>query len=264
MNDASAKPKQGPAQRLMKAMGWTKPAPAEVPANTRVYAVGDIHGCSALLDLLHEAIVRDAGSWLGEKQIVYLGDFVDRGPDSKGVIERLMHGVPEGFRAHHVKGNHDQAALDFLEDPETYRVWRSFGGADTLLSYGVRPPLFESVEQMVEARDAFETRLPKEHLAFLRELPLMVTIGDYLFVHAGVRPGVPLDKQVEEDLLWIREEFLFSSVTHGKVVVHGHTPLPAPVRASNRISVDTGAYATGILTAAVLEGSTCRFLQAKT
>lgn len=248
----------------MQAMGWTKPPAPKVPPNMRVYAVGDIHGCAGLLDILHDGIARDAVEFAGEKRIVYLGDFIDRGPDSKGVIERLMHRVPNGFRAHYVKGNHDVAALDFLDDPETYRLWRSFGAGDTLLSYGIRPPLYEAVEQMTVARDAFRRALPAEHLAFLKGLELKVTIGDYVFVHAGVRPGVPLEKQSEEDLLWIREEFLYSSAPQEKTVVHGHTPLPAPVRTQNRVSVDTGAYATGVLTAAVLEGESCRFLQART
>lgn len=247
----------------MKAMGWSRAAAPSMPAGLRVYAIGDIHGCAALLDLLHRSIEADATGYPGQKHVVYLGDFMDRGPDSKGVLDRLMHRVPRGFRAHYIKGNHDQAALDFLDHPETYRVWRSFGAGDTLLSYGVRPPLYESEDQMIAARDAFRHALPPEHLAFLQRLQLMVTIGDYAFVHAGVRPGVPLERQTEQDLLWIRDEFLFSSASHEKTVVHGHTPLPSPVRTVNRISVDTGAYATGVLTAAVLEGKGCRFLQAR-
>jgi len=216
-----------------------------------------------LLDLLHEQIERDAQGSGSEKHVVYLGDYIDRGPDSKGVIDRVMNRVPQGFRAHYIKGNHDAALLDFLEDPESYRGWRSFGAGDTLISYGVRPPLFDAVEQMVAARDLLKKALPPEHLAFFHELELKVTLGDYLFVHAGVRPGVSLDGQIEEDLLWIREDFLSSTLSHGKVVVHGHTPLSSPARTHNRISVDTGAYATGILSCAVLEGETCRFLQAR-
>jgi serine/threonine protein phosphatase 1 len=264
MKADSAEQKSSAGARLMKAMGLVKRAPARLPANMRVYAVGDIHGCAALLDILHDGIAEDAKQTRGDRRIVYLGDYVDRGNDSKGVIDRVRTKVPAGFTAHYVKGNHDAALLDFLEDPETYRVWRSFGAADTLLSYGVRPPLFDSLEHMAAARDALRAALPKEHLAFFRALELKVTLGDYVFVHAGIRPGISIESQTEEDLLWIRDEFLASTLVHDKVVVHGHTPLSAPVRTANRISVDTGAYATGILTCAVLEGTACRFLQART
>ena len=247
----------------MKAMGLTKPVPARLPPKTRVYAIGDIHGCARLLDLMFEHIAEDAKDAPHDRHVVYLGDYIDRGNDSKGVIERVMKGGPRGFTAHYIKGNHDAALLDFLEDPESYRAWRSFGAADTLLSYNVHPPLYDSKEQRIAARDALLAAIPADHLAFFRALELKVTIGDYAFVHAGVRPGVSLERQSEEDLLWIRDEFLSSTLPHGKVVVHGHTPLRAPVRTSNRISVDTGAYATGVLTCAVLEGTTCRFLQAR-
>ena len=247
----------------MKAIGLAKRAPARVPADMRVYAVGDIHGCAALLDLMHARIAEDAKDVHADRRVVYLGDYIDRGNDSKGVIDRVRSKVPAGFTAHYVKGNHDAALLDFLEDPETYRAWRSFGAADTLISYGVRPPLYDSEEQRIAARDALKRALPPEHLAFFRALELKVTLGDYVFVHAGIRPGISMESQSEEDLLWIRDEFLASTLVHEKVVVHGHTPLSGPVRTANRISIDTGAYATGILTCAVLEGTTCRFLQAR-
>lgn len=247
--------------RLLKVFGL-KPR-ARVPEGMRVYAIGDIHGCSHLLDLLHEKIARDAKKFRGEKIVVYLGDFIDRGHDSKGVVERLLHAVPAGMQAHYIKGNHDAALLAFLVDPGTYRVWRNFGAAETLQSYGVSAPLFDAMDQFEAARVALSQALPREHLAFFNNLALKVEIGDYMFCHAGVRPGVAIDEQCEEDLLWIREEFLNSNLAFGKVVVHGHTPLLAPVRTANRISVDTGAYATGTLSAAVLERKRCRFLQAK-
>lgn len=247
----------------MKAMGLAKRAPARLPADMRAYAIGDIHGCAKLLDLLFEHIANDAKSAPRDTHVVYLGDYIDRGHDSKGVIERVMRRTPNGFHAHYIKGNHDAALLDFLADPQTYRTWRSFGAADTLLSYGVRPPLYDSDEARIKARDELQRALPQDHLAFFRSLELKITLGDYVFVHAGIRPGISLEGQSEEDLLWIRDEFLASTQTHEKVVVHGHTPLSAPARTANRISVDTGAYATGILTCAVLEGTTCRFLQAR-
>jgi serine/threonine protein phosphatase 1 len=263
MKAGSTEQRPSARARLMKAMGLAKRAPARLPGNMRAYAVGDIHGCARLLDIMHERIAEDAKDAPSDKHIVYLGDYIDRGHDSKGVIDRVTKSVPAGFTAHYIKGNHDAALLDFLEDPETYRAWRSFGAADTLLSYHVRPPLFDSEGQRIAARDALRKALPQDHLAFFRGLELKVTLGDYVFVHAGVRPGIPLEGQSEEDLLWIRDEFLSSTEPHGKVVVHGHTPLNAPVHTSNRISVDTGAYATGVLTCAMLEGTTCRFLQAR-
>lgn len=250
-----------PRLSTFKARASKNPSAARTPSNTRVYAVGDIHGCTTLLDVLHILIEEDAKPFTGQKHIVYLGDFIDRGPDSKGVIDRLLDRVPSGFDGHHLRGNHDVALLTFLADPKFYRVWRSFGGADTLLSYGVRPPLPHAVDQIYAARDELQHALPARHLEFLKALPLTLVLGDYLFVHAGIRPGLAIEHQAEDDLLWIREPFLSSDADHGKVVVHGHTPVERPQCASNRISVDTGAYATGVLTCAVLEEDSCRFLQ---
>jgi len=227
----------------------------------RIYTIGDIHGCAAQLDRLHARIEVDATSYPGEKVIIYLGDYVDRGPDSRGVIDRLIGNIPKGFSARYVKGNHDQALLDFLGDAEAYRTWRSYGAPETLLSYGVRPPLFDSSEKFEEARKAFEAQLPPAHLAFLRSLESAVVLGDYAFVHAGIRPGMNIEDQTDEDLLWIRDDFLNCRSAHEKVVVHGHTPISAPIRLHNRIAVDTGAYATGILSCAVLENTECRFIQ---
>jgi serine/threonine protein phosphatase 1 len=129
------------------------------------------------------------------------------------------------------------------------------------MRYGVRPPLFDSSDKFEEARKAFETQIPQAHLAFLRRLESTVVLGDYAFVHAGVRPGTSIEDQSDQDLLWIRDDFLNSTSTHEKVVVHGHTPISAPVRLHNRIGLDTGAYATGILSCAVLEDTECRFIQ---
>jgi len=247
---------------FLAALGLGSPKAAALPAGVRVYAVGDIHGCSRLLDQLHERIAADATPSSAEKRIIYLGDYVDRGPDSKGAIERLLHAVPAGLAPVYLKGNHDGALLDFLENSETYRAWRSFGAPATLLSYGVRPPLYDSLEAFEAARIALSDAIPLEHRQFLRNLELSYVLGDYVFVHAGLRPGIPIDRQHEQDLLWIRDEFLSSGATFEKCVVHGHTPVPYAARLAQRIPVDTGAYATGILTCAVLEGDTCRFLQA--
>jgi len=246
---------------FLSALGFGAPKTAALPTGVRVYAVGDIHGCSALLDRLHERIAADAAPSSAEKRIIYLGDYVDRGPDSKGSIERLLHAVPAGLTPVYLKGNHDGALLDFLENSETYRAWRSFGAPATLLSYGVRPPLYDSLEAFEAARIALSGSIPTEHLQFLRNLELSFVLGDYVFVHAGLRPGIPIARQQEQDLLWIRDEFLSSGTTFEKCVVHGHTPVPTAARLRQRIPVDTGAYATGILTCAVLEADQCRFLQ---
>ncbi len=259
----SAIEQQGAGSRFLRAFGIGSRAPAAVPQGMRVYAVGDIHGRADLLDRLHDAIAADAAAFPGRKEIVYLGDFIDRGRDSKGVVDRVLNAVPFGLSPRYIKGNHDAALLTFLAEPESYRAWRSFGAGETLLSYGVRPPLYDSIEHFTDASHALRASLPSDHLAFFRSLELKTVVGDYVFVHAGLRPGVPLERQSEQDLLWIRDEFLTSNSSFGKVVVHGHTPVEAPVKTQNRISVDTGAYATGILTCTVLEGTTCRFLQAR-
>lgn len=232
---------------------------AAVPPGQRAYVVGDIHGCAALLDRLLKTIVADATVGPEKRFLVFVGDYVDRGPDSRAVIDRLLN-PPKGFEVRCLRGNHDQAVLDFLNDPLTYRTWKNYGAQETLLSYGVRPPLFDDEKAIAAARDEFIAKMPESHRRFLEELELSTVIGDYFFVHAGVRPGVALGAQSAEDMLWIREDFLFSSNDFGKVVVHGHSPTEGVVRRKNRIGIDTGAYATGRLTALVLEGETVKLL----
>ena len=233
-----------------------------VPDGVRVYAIGDIHGCLHELEALLAKIVEDAASFEGERSIVFLGDYVDRGPDSKGVLDLLL-APAEGFNCHYILGNHDQTLLDFLDDPLVFRGWRDFGGRETLMSYGVTPPRFDNEGAYAQARDSLRSVIPQSHLDLLCSLQYSVTIGSYYFVHAGVRPGVALDRQAPEDQLWIRDEFLVSNVDYGAIVVHGHTPMEEPVKQSNRIGVDTGVYATGKLTAAILEGTQCRFISTK-
>src|SRR6185437_3616830 len=196
-----------------------KAAP-RVPDGVRVYAVGDIHGCADQLDRLMDAIEADARTWLGPKYLVFLGDYCDRGPDSKGVIDRLLT-IGEGFTRCHLRGNHDQVILDFLADPRVYRSWREFGAPATLISYGVEPPRFDDDNAYISARDRFAAAFPASHLRFLQNLQYSARIGDYFFVHAGVKPGTGLEKQAPEDLLWIRDEFLMSKSDFGAVVVHG-------------------------------------------
>jgi serine/threonine protein phosphatase 1 len=150
--------------------------------------------------------------------------------------------------------------LDFIADAKFYRTWKPFGAPETLLSYGVKPPRFDDDAEFEEARADFVRKCPSAHVEFLSSLPYSYSIGGYFFSHAGARPGIPLDEQDPHDLLWIRDEFLSSRASFGKVVVYGHTPVETPARRSNRIGIDTGAYATDRLTAAVLERNECRFL----
>lgn len=245
------KPEQGRARR------------AAVPPAYRVYAIGDIHGRLDLLTALHSDILDDLARSPhdGTNVLIYLGDYVDRGPYSREVIEYLMHDPLPGFESVRLMGNHDEALLKFLEDPAVGPSWSSFGGDATLLSYGVRAPAgvigFARWEDM---RRQLIENIPESHVSFLRALKTSVEAGDYMFVHAGVRPGVPLSAQRQEDLLWIRDTFLDSALDHGKVIVHGHTPVDAPDVRPNRIGVDTGAFASGVLTAVVLEGESRRFL----
>ena len=232
---------------------------ASLPDGVRVYAVGDIHGRLDLLDTIHRMIAKDAANAPHERLLVYVGDYIDRGPDSKGVIDRLLSPL-SGFQSRHLKGNHDQSLLEFLDDPSHYRQWKDYGARETLASYGVAPPLFDRPDELSSTRDALAEALPATHLKFLNQLELSFEMGDYFFAHAGVRPGLPLIRQSPDDLMWIREQFLSSNTDFGKVVVHGHTPSPEPQRRHNRIGIDTGAYATGRLTCVVLEGIECRFL----
>jgi serine/threonine protein phosphatase 1 len=238
-------------------------AAPEIPTGMRIYAVGDIHGRADLLDQLLQLIRREYEELMPARNvIVYLGDYIDRGLDSRGVIETLLSDPLPEFESVYLKGNHEQAVFDFIRDPMFGGAWKYYGGLETLHSYGVKDAILsDKLEAFEAARDHFVELCPPEHLEFLSSLETSATYGDYFFTHAGIRPGVALGRQVEDDLLWIRDEFLSSNFDHGKVVVHGHSPEEQPVTRSNRIGVDTGAYMTGILTALVLERGKQRFLQ---
>lgn len=242
--------------------GRQQPA-RRVPEGTRIYAVGDTHGCAERLRELHARIGEDAaGVSAGRRVVVYLGDYVDRGPDSRGLLDVLLHEPLPGFERVHLKGNHEDILLRFLEDKSVCLHWMQYGGDATCRSYGVEPLSAPPVaDRSGWLRERLRTAMPRGHLDFLNGLSLSRVEGDYLFVHAGIRPGVALDEQAAEDLLWIREPFLGSRADHGKVVVHGHTPAESPVRRRNRIGIDTGACYGGVLTALVLEGAAQRFLQ---
>jgi len=220
--------------------------------------VGDIHGradlLAALLDRIAENAVRHPKT--ATKRLIYLGDYVDRGPDSSAVIDMVLHDGPPGFEVVPLMGNHEEMMLRFLEDIAVGRTWMMNGGDATLRSYGVEPPgMFAGTPRLLDAQQRFAERLPARHKRFLEGLAVSRIEGDYLFVHAGVRPGVPLDRQRTEDLLWIRDEFLDSDGDCGKIVVHGHTITLDPEFRRNRIGIDTGAYHSGQLTCLVLEGT---------
>ncbi len=236
-----------------------------LPDGVRVYAIGDIHGRSDLLRILHGRIQKDLEARPVEDCIlVYLGDYIDRGPDSKGVIDALIRGAPFDAETHFLKGNHEDAMLTFLEDPGFLRMWRDYGGMETLVSYGVKVPQGRVGDDWIDGvHEQFSAALPKTHLAFMHNLELCHEVGDFFFSHAGVRPGIRIEDQQAADLLWIRDPFLGSKRFHGKLVVHGHTPQEQPVIKTNRIGIDTGAYITGALTAIVIEGTTFRFLQSR-
>lgn len=236
------------------------PKPALAPG-TRLYCIGDIHGRADLLRQLHEKIREDTAGFAGEKSVVYLGDYVDRGEESREVIEILLSDSLPGFKAIHLRGNHEQAMLDFLAYPEKAAGWLSYGGLTTLLSYGVRldrPPYAADAALISTLLDE---KLPDEHRAFLEQLDLSYQEGSYCFVHAGIRPGIDLDRQHPDDLLWIRDEFIEHKGPHEFIVVHGHSITEEAELLANRIGLDTGAFSSDVLTCLVLEGSEQRLIQ---
>lgn len=242
-------------------------APAGPPSTGGrvIYAVGDIHGRVDLLRLLWREVIDDAGRQDHKPLFVFLGDYVDRGPASRGVIDMIlwMREDPR-LEVATLKGNHEETLLRFLDDPIYGAVWMDHGGDATLASYGVKPPRADAGDgAWIAARDAFAGALPAKHAAFYRGLEMMRIVGDYAFVHAGVRPGVPLDRQSERDLLWIRQDFVNSPGPFGKVIVHGHTVTKDAYIAAHRIGVDTGAYKSGLLTAVRLAGEDQRLMRAK-
>ena len=229
----------------------------------RYYAIGDIHGC---LDALEEILNLISDDWKATRatedasaRLVFLGDYVDRGPDSRGVIDRLLHLKKNTPRTRFLKGNHEAALLKFLEAPRNGAAWLDWGGAETLESYGLDNP---HTRDEAELASAFRKSLPDAHLAFLEELSPSFETPRYFFAHAGVKPGVPLADQVEDDLLWIRGEFHNSPSSQRplKTVVHGHHPVKKPQDAGWRINIDTGACWTGKLTAVALGDGKPRFL----
>lgn len=229
--------------------------PPELPAGIRIYAVGDVHGRADLLAPMLGWIRQDSLARDGSPEVVtiFLGDLIDRGPASAEVLDLLVEEDAAFGRRYLIRGNHEEVLLRILDgDMTLIDDWFGFGGEETLLSYGVDPALSRRDPDAFAA--ALHDAIPPEHVALLRSMHEWVQAGDYLFVHAGIRPGVPLDAQRPADLRWIRREFLSSRADHGMVVVHGHTVSPAAQFRRNRIGIDTGAYATGHLTVLGLEG----------
>lgn len=229
------------------------------PPHTRVYAIGDVHGRLDLLDDLLRQIEVDAQTAPRRRVLVMLGDYIDRGPASRGVLERLEDLLDgrrlEGFEIRLLMGNHEQVMLDFLDGRDDGQNWLVNGGAEAMSSFGLDAAL-----PAPALRDALHDALSPAHRRVLHALALRHEEGGYGFVHAGVRPGVAWPAQVAEDLLWIRREFLLSHEDFGRVIVHGHSPEPAPQVHDNRIGIDTRAWLSGVLTAVVLEGGERRFL----
>ena len=214
-----------------------------------VYAIGDVHGYRQQLQALEADIIEDGAAIAGEKWIVNLGDYVDRGPDSAGVIDHLLAPLPGGWRRIALVGNHDDILLQYLRDPAAFGWWLLEGGTETMESYGVDVDrILEGPDPDTRLRDTFGARIPEEHLAFLSELPAALSLPRWFFVHAGIRPGVPLEMQAEEDLIWIRSPFLETRRQDGVTVVHGHTPGREPVVTAWRIGLDTHCFVTGTLT----------------
>lgn len=235
-----------------------------------IYAIGDIHGCYDQFRALLEAIVADIASSVGDSAplVILCGDYIDRGPRSREVMAALVWLERyAGVETLMLKGNHEALLLDFIDHPADGLQWLQRDGHSTLRSYGVALPGDLSVLDERDCRSichALTDRLPTAHLDLLKRLRIRAVYGDYLFVHAGLRPGVPIDRQTDEDCLWIRDDFLRSNQRFEKIVVHGHSWTSAePEISADRMGIDTGVYQTGVLTAVRLEGATVEVFQAR-
>lgn len=236
----------------------TKPRYA-VPEGIRVYAIGDVHGCLHELNRVLEAIDGDVGSHRGQSQLVFLGDLVDRGPHSAGVIDRILSGGLPTNTSVSIMGNHEEAMLECYKGvTETYGPWLQYGGVQTLESYGLSREEIFAPEFDLGA--AMRKAIPAEHAQFLATLKDYVQVGDYVFVHAGIQAGVPLGEQSGRDLRWIRRGFLDDTSNHGFMIVHGHSIVPKVEFHENRIALDTGCYQTGQLSALALEADKVKVL----
>jgi serine/threonine protein phosphatase 1 len=229
--------------------------PPRLPEGVRVYALGDIHGRADLLNQMFAVIDAALTRSPVKRAIeVYLGDYIDRGPHSADTLDLLIERRRRSATVF-LKGNHEAYFLEVLRDPTKINDWLLFGGLQTLMSYGIQPTLNPDAAEQTDLIRRLKEAMPSDHLAFLQGLKPSFTCGDFFFVHAGARPGIPLPEQQESDLLWIRDEFLESDESFGKYIVHGHTPVREPDIRPNRINIDTGAYATGNLTLLTIQES---------
>ncbi|MGX8010500.1 metallophosphoesterase family protein [Mesorhizobium sp. ORM8.1] len=248
----SRRPRAAPRERLVIEM-----------RDTVVYAIGDVHGCHDELRALEQKIVLDAQQFRGRKVIIMLGDYIDRGPNSRRVIEHLMAPAPKGFLRVCLAGNHEVALLNYLDGYLSREPWLGYGGRETLFSYGVDPGRLASLYASGEIDARIREAIPASHVDFLRTLPIMVCSEQFVFVHAGIRPGVTLEAQDEDDLLNIREAFFQAAHRLDRWVVHGHTIVDAPLRDGRRVDIDTGAFRTGRLTALRIVGKYGRLLSSE-
>lgn len=228
---------------------------AKGPEGIRIYAIGDVHGRLDLLRKMHEAIAEDRSEhperdW----RVIHLGDYVDRGPASKGVVDFLIAALRADSRMTALAGNHDIGFMEFLARPSAEGLFAHNGGRETALSYGIDLD-FWPPDALREGHAALLDAVPDSHFAFFRGLERHTSLGDFFFCHAGIKPGIPLDDQDPDDLIWIRWDFLNYSGLHPKVVVHGHTPEFDVEVMPNRVNVDTGAYKSGRLSALVIDGA---------
>jgi serine/threonine protein phosphatase 1 len=226
---------------------------AQIPRGLRVYAVGDVHGRADLLMQLFSGIDADLEANPPPRALhVFLGDYIDRGPDSREVLDLLI-ARSQRHEMIFLKGNHEVLIEQFLRKPETLATWRQVGGSRTLLSYGVTPSFNPDAAERAALARRLADVLPPAHMQFFRSLQRSFICGEFFFVHAGVRPGVPLSQQTDEDLFWIREKFLKHPDKFEKIIVHGHTPVAEVEVHPNRINIDTGAFATGLLSCLRME-----------
>lgn len=242
----------------LKTAPWRKHP--RIPKGVRIYAVGDVHGRADALKNVFTRIDADRRARPATRTVeIFLGDYVDRGGASREVLDLLI------ARSHTdelllLKGNHEELFLEFFDNPALLSSWRQYGGLQTLISYGLKPSLNPTADEQKQLAREFTAKVPARHRKMLSELPTSFKFGDFFFVHAGVRPGVPLEQQKEHDLLWIREEFLLHERDFEKIIVHGHTPVPEPDVHRNRINLDIGAYATGKLACLVIEEKRLGFI----
>ncbi len=240
---------------MWKSLEPVLPTNPRLPPGIRVYAIGDVHGRSDLLKIQLAQIAADERSYPCLRSVlVFLGDYIDRGPDSKGTIDLLLT-CERTREAVFLKGNHEIFVRRFLDFPQSLDDWRRLGGLETLVSYGLKPVLSRGQSDYEKLSRELREALPDRHLGFIDALQVSFTCGDFFFVHAGVRPGVTLRNQIEADLLWIRDDFLHYDRPFERYIVHGHTPVAAPDVRSNRANLDTGAFATGRLSCIMIEGS---------